>query len=217
MTIPIGVTLHNPLNLRPSQPPWEGQTGEQNVGSAGVFCTFKDNTFGFRAAVRNLIAYADRAGINTVRGVIERWAPSSENDTKAYVVAVCNRTGFEADKPINLHGYEDCYNLLHAMTVQEQGSFDAYFKQWELDEGLRRAGIADVPPTPLHKRVTAIGGAVAAASTVAPQIQSTVAQYAPDLANSPSTTLRTLWHVAAFVGGALAIYGSIQLSRKQGV
>lgn len=216
MATPIGVTNNNPLNLRPTQPPFEGTLRTVHT-SAGDFTVFQSAAFGFRAACRNLISYYDRLGIKTVRGVIERWAPSAENDTAAYVAAVCNRTGFQADQPLELKSYEVAYNLLHAMTIQEQGSFDAYFKQWQLDEGLRRAGIADVPPTPLHKRITAIGGTVAAAATAAPQIQSAVAQYAPDVASSPSVTLKALWHVAAFIGGALAIYGSIQLARKQGV
>jgi len=219
MGTPAGVAFHNPLNMRPIQPPFEGTVGSGTVGAAGEFTKFQSNVFGFRAAARNLIAYFDRLGVKTIRGIITRWAPPSDNNnTEAYITTVCNKTGYRDTEELALKSYEVAYNILHAMTEVEQGApFATYFKQWELDDGLRRAGVADVPATPLRKRVTAIGGAVATVSTAAPQIQAAVAQYAPDFAQSPSMTMRTLWHVAAFVGGALAVYGSIQLARKQGV
>lgn len=217
---PLGVKNHNPLNLRPVQPPFEGTVGVV-AGPGGDFTVFKDNVFGFRAACRNLIAYYDRENIRTVAQVIARWAPSSENDTRAYITAVCNRTGYRSDQVLELKTYEVAYNLLHAMTVQEQGSFDAYFKGWELTEGLRRAGIADVPATPLHKRITAIGGAVAAGSGVAAAVAPTI-QSAVSSMQSVATPEHIAWFgwplaILTILGGALSIYGSFALARKQGV
>lgn len=168
--LPIGVRAHNPLNLRPGSP-WEGLTGVVSSPTAGDFCEFQSNVFGFRAAARNLITYYDRYGLNTVKAIISRWAPSNENDTEKYIAAVCAHTNWKPDEVIDPKSYDGAWRLIHAMTIQEQGSFDKYFKKWELDDGLRRAGISDVPATPLKKNMAAITGAATSAVAMSTAVQ----------------------------------------------
>lgn len=170
--LPRGVRQHNPLNVRPGDP-WEGLADPPEDGG---FCVFINNVFGFRAAARILIRYYDVYKLVTVKDIVTRWAPPADNNnTQAYIAAVCNRTGWLADEVIAPKSYEDCWKLLRAMTIQEQGSFDQFFKKWELDDGLRRAGIVDVPVTPLKKNVAAVGASITAATTV---IQPTYEAYA---------------------------------------
>src|SRR4051812_9786710 len=83
---PRGVRQNNPLNIRPGSP-WQGLDEPSEIGG---FCNFKAPVWGFRAAFKNLMTYVDSYGISTIQGVIERWAPPTDNnDTAAYIAAVC--------------------------------------------------------------------------------------------------------------------------------
>jgi hypothetical protein len=204
---PIGVTLCNPLNMRPTQPPFEGTSGEQNG-----FTVFQSNVFGFRAAAKNIFRYVDLLGIKTVKGVISRWAPPEDsNDTEAYITAVCGRMGVDATTVLDFKSYENLYGLLHAMTVQEQSSFDLYFKPWELTEGLKRAGVADVPPTPLAKNMKVIGSGISTAVAVTGGIGAVVKDHAPDLTAALTSVSGTWPHLAALGGTVIAIASGLAL------
>jgi hypothetical protein len=41
-----------------------------------------------------LIAYQDKHGLRTIRQIVSRWAPPTENNTNAYVRAVAADTGW---------------------------------------------------------------------------------------------------------------------------
>lgn len=93
--LPLGVRLNNPLNIRyNSNIKWWGLKGE----SKG-FCVFDTMVNGFRAAFKNLYSYYLRDWI-TISKIIEHWAPSSENDTNAYIAFVCEKTGLTAHENI---------------------------------------------------------------------------------------------------------------------
>jgi len=166
--LPIGVRQNNPGNIRPGDP-WQGLDDRQ---AANGFCWFKAPEWGFRAMARNLIAYYDGARgatpCRTVRSIVSRWAPPEDNNpTEAYIKAVCHTTGFGPDEPLNLHGYDDAWKLCRAMTIQEQGGFEAFFTKDQLDEGLRLAGCEGCPPAKPKRSIgvmvtTAAGAAVTA-------------------------------------------------------
>lgn len=80
-----GIRNCNPGNIRKSQTLW---LGEADVQSDPDFIIFKDPVYGIRAIVKLMISYQAK-GINTIFLCISRWAPSNENDTQAYVSAVC--------------------------------------------------------------------------------------------------------------------------------
>jgi len=76
----LGMRNNNPLNIRyNSGNHWQGLTGE-NKG----FCTFKSRVYGYRAAFVNLQTY-NVAGKDTIREIINKWAPATENNTAAYI------------------------------------------------------------------------------------------------------------------------------------
>ena len=75
-----GYRNNNPGNLRYiAKNPWQGQIGNDN--GYGIYDTPQNGT---RALGHQLRAYGDR-GLNTVKLIISTWAPSSDNDTIAYI------------------------------------------------------------------------------------------------------------------------------------
>jgi|GEM_PF-633233 len=215
---PLGVRLNNPLNLRPLPAGrlWDGQVGNYDTGTIGAFCNFKAAVNGFRAAMKNLQAYVTQ-GKTTPRAITNTWAPPADNNpTSAYITSVCLNAGFTPDQTLNLALYDDAYALLYAMTVQEQGSFDKYFKPWQLNEGLRLAGVGNVPVSGVHKIIAQTGGAVAAAATAAPEIQSAIANVAPNVMAIPSPTLHAVYQGITVAAAVIGLYGLVVFAKRNG-
>lgn len=115
---PRGIRNNNPGNLRAvAGIAWRGQIGADDKG----FCIFDTAHNGLRANAKQLIAYQDKHGIRTVRGAINRWAPPSENDTGAYVNAVCAAVGVGPDDQIDMHRVTTLVPLLMAIVQHENG------------------------------------------------------------------------------------------------
>jgi hypothetical protein len=70
---------------------WVGQDATQTDLD---FVQFVTPEYGIRAGVRILRTYK-RDGLNTIQGAINRWAPRSENNTDAYITAVCKGCNIE--------------------------------------------------------------------------------------------------------------------------
>lgn len=125
--------------------PPEEMTKEQADESR--FAVFQSPKWGFRAMAVTLIAYQDKYKINTIRKVISRWAPPTENDTPAYIAHVFRLTGFGIDDALDLHTYESLAPLTKAIATHESGKW--VFNDRDLDAGLRMAGVE--PPSPSLK------------------------------------------------------------------
>ena len=91
-----GIRNKNPGNLRKGEA-WQGLAVEQ---SDPDFCVFTAMVFGCRALIKTLRTYVEKRGCRTVRQIIERWAPASENDTGSYVVHVASAIGRGADEAL---------------------------------------------------------------------------------------------------------------------
>ncbi|VVS92185.1 structural protein [Desulfoluna spongiiphila] len=91
-----GIRNNNPGNIRHGDD-WDGLA---KVQPDPAFCLFKTPEYGIRAMARVLTNYQRRHGIKTVRGIITRWAPPSENDTAAYVDHVAQVVGVDPDEPL---------------------------------------------------------------------------------------------------------------------
>lgn len=160
---PRGYRLHNPLNIERTTTIWQGQSGTQTDTR---FVSFDSPEHGIRAAARILQTYQERHGINTMRGVVERWAPPTENDTSAYIQAVAIWADLDPDEPISLADYDTVRRLLRAMTRMElgkppEGTPDAWYSEDVWEKGLRMAGL--IPPSkPLIKSRTIAGTGTAA-------------------------------------------------------
>lgn len=97
---PRGIRNNNFGNLMalPNGHQWAGQVGTDPSGYA-VFATPQD---GINAATTNLQSYANKHGINTVAGVISRWAPAGSNNTPNYIHYVAGSMGVDPNQPLNM-------------------------------------------------------------------------------------------------------------------
>lgn len=117
---------NNPLNIRTSAHyNWDGQEG-----ATRGFCNFAGVEKCRRAGAYLLMRSYRRAGVKTVAQVINRWAPTCENNTNAYISFVCKRTGFKPDTELVF--ITDFAAVLAAMEIFEQGVInstrDGYFR-----------------------------------------------------------------------------------------
>ena len=121
-----GIRNNNPLNIRHSADRWQGAREKQTDKS---FVQFKTMAYGYRAAWRTLQTYYDRFCQQnkpfTVRNIIERWAPPTENDTEAYIQSVLKLSSIGGKEnllpPANTMGYGKLSRLIAAMAVVENG------------------------------------------------------------------------------------------------
>ncbi len=113
-----GIRNNNPGNLEFSNSnPWQGQ-----AGSDGRFAKFETPEHGIRALGRNLLSY-QRQGIDTVSDIINRWAPPEDNnDTGAYIQAVCAQLGVGPDQQINASDPQTLNALCAAIIKHENGN-----------------------------------------------------------------------------------------------
>jgi hypothetical protein len=107
---PLGVRNNNPGNLRS----W-GNT-PQDKGGYAVFPSAED---GLNAAIKNLQAQQKVHGLNTIQGIISKWAPPSENNTAAYISDMVKKTGFSADQKLNLNDPKTVAPLLSGIVKHE--------------------------------------------------------------------------------------------------
>lgn len=83
---PRGIRNNNPGNLRRTADRWRGLHPEQTDPE---FFRFTAPEWGYRALMRTLQNYRRRHGCSTLADFIYRWAPVRENNTAAYLHAVC--------------------------------------------------------------------------------------------------------------------------------
>ena len=112
--LPRGLRLNNPGNIRPGA----GFFGE--VGDDGGYAKFASDAAGLRAIQRLLMTYGNQYGINTLRGLANRYAPPSDNNpTENYIEFLSQKTGIDPDEPINLA--ERGAEIIPAIIGFEQG------------------------------------------------------------------------------------------------
>ena len=175
-----GIRNNNPGNLEFSASnPWVGQTGDD-----GRFAKFETPEHGIRALGRNLLSY-QRQGIDTVSDIINRWAPASDNnDTDAYIRAVCAQVGVTADQPIDASNPNTLKALCAAIIHHENGSQP--YSNDQLSTGVSAAlGLSQLPAS--NKRYTGN----AAFDAASPEAQATFLRQANQLRNQQQSEYRT--------------------------
>lgn len=81
-----GIRNKNPFNIKLSQNSWLGKVSNAK-NTDRVFEQFKEIDYGLRAGMQLLRGYIAR-GYDTPDKIIKRFAPSSENNTTAYLLFV---------------------------------------------------------------------------------------------------------------------------------
>jgi hypothetical protein len=109
---------NNPGNIRPGG----GFLGES--GSERGFATFSDPMYGMRALARLPVTYANEYGINTVEGLVSRYAPRSENKESFdnYVNFLSRQLGVRPDQEVDFTDPQVRQAMLPAIMDFEQGA-----------------------------------------------------------------------------------------------
>lgn len=125
-----GVRNCNPGNIRRSSDQWAGAyTSREQCEAAGrvwddEFVVFYSMADGERALGHVLRTYGNAYGLNTVRLIVTRYAPPSENDTESYVQFVASQLGVAPDTIIDVQ--ESLPTLAGAIMVKETGFTDSF-------------------------------------------------------------------------------------------
>jgi len=173
-----GIRNHNPGNIeRQKGVRWQGAAVKQTDKR---FVVFTEPKWGIRAIARVLITYQDKrqakdkSKIDTVREIIERWAPPAENKTAVYASHVSRLTNIGLDETLDVYEPETMRALVRAIIRHENGE-DPY-TDGQVEAGLVLAGIEPrrksfgATRTVKGGTVAAFTGGVTAAAGVAAEV-----------------------------------------------
>ncbi|HHW1685852.1 TPA: structural protein [Pseudomonas aeruginosa] len=140
---PRGIRNFNPGNIRHAKGTrWQGMSANQNDSA---FVQFTGPQWGIRAIARTLVTYQDKHALRTIRQIISRWAPPSENNTESYIRQVAARVGVAPDARIDVYDYRTMRTLVEAIVRHENGPGPlpegSWYGEGLINEGLHLAGI----------------------------------------------------------------------------
>ncbi|EBU1219308.1 structural protein [Salmonella enterica] len=134
MNTPRGIRNNNPGNIRWGDD-WKGLVPKSQRTDKD-FCQFIMPEYGIRAMIVILRNYQRKHGLNTITGIISRWAPTNENNTQAYIDSVAKSTGVTPDQFIHTDDSRFMMKLLQAIIRHENGvqpyGFDVFVRAVEL-------------------------------------------------------------------------------------
>ena len=129
-----GLRNCNPGNIRRSATRYRG---ERQPSRDSEFKEFESVAYGYRAMFVLLDTYSRRYGLCTIRQMLNRYAPPSENFTEGYIRFVSEKTGIAPDEIVNSRAARDMVPIVAAMSQIENGTSavmaDVY-RGWELFE-----------------------------------------------------------------------------------
>ena len=115
--IPRGIRNNNPLNIRVGNV-W---LGEVKNPTDPHFEQFNSMEYGLRAGFVLLRRYIRHYKRQTIEDIISSWAPSNENNTKAYIDTVVKVSGIPSNKILHYSDKETMCKLVDAMCFVENG------------------------------------------------------------------------------------------------
>lgn len=115
--LPRGLRNNNPGNIRRNSDVFQG---EVNPSRDKDFKQFKSMPYGYRAVFKILSNYYRNYKLDTIRKMIERWAPENENNTAAYVSLVSSYAGISPDDQISFDR-EQMIRIVAGMSKVENG------------------------------------------------------------------------------------------------
>lgn len=113
-----GLRNCNPGNIRCSKVRYKGEVQPSRDAEFKEFCSMG---YGYRAMFVLLDSYRSRYGLCTIRQMLGRYAPPSENFTEGYVRFVSSRTGIAPDEIVNTRAARDMVPIVAAMSQIENG------------------------------------------------------------------------------------------------
>lgn len=132
-----GVRNRNPGNIdyNPANQ-WLGQL-KPDPAIEKRFARFDTPENGIRALGKLLLTYQRKHGLKTVKAIISRWAPSTENDTTAYVRSVEVNTGTRPGAEVDLSQPAIMMGFVKAIIHHENAGYA--YPDTVVAEGVRRA------------------------------------------------------------------------------
>lgn len=115
--LPRGIRNNNPLNIRIGNK-WVGEVESPTDSDFEQFTTMM---YGLRAGFKLLRRYIERYHLCTVKEILSRWAPTSDNNTRSYISFVCERSKIGALETLSFNDEKKMVALVEAMCVYENG------------------------------------------------------------------------------------------------
>ena len=113
-----GIRNNNPGNIEVGGDKWYGA-----VSDDGRFLIFKGALHGIRAVAKLIRTYEAKYNLNTIEGIITRWAPPKENDTESYIKSVAQKTGIKRDAKLNINNDTTMMKLVNAIIAHENANY----------------------------------------------------------------------------------------------
>lgn len=127
--IPFGLLNNNPGNVE-----FRNQEGaklyQPNPNKKGRFAIFPTQEEGLYQIGRQLQLY-DSRGDNTIRKMINKYAPSTENNTAGYIDGIVKQSGYDADKQVDMTDVKLVSALIRGIVRAEVGTAPYTDKQYE--------------------------------------------------------------------------------------
>lgn len=132
-----GIRNNNPGNLRfVASNNWVGKIPfVDNTDSDKAFEQFTEIKYGIRAMLRVVINNIDK-GNDTITKIISRYAPPSENDTKAYISVVSKACGLQPDEKIKNVDAVFLITIARAIIKNEVGKDAPYVLDSDIQDAI---------------------------------------------------------------------------------
>lgn len=123
-----GIRNNNPGNIRHDSSKWRGEI----QGTDKAFKTFSLMEWGVRAMFHLLNNYKKLHQCDTLRKLINRWAPPTENQTDRYVAFVAHDAKISPDQMIDTTNPDVMIAVVRSMIKMENG---VYIDEQDLKKG----------------------------------------------------------------------------------
>ena len=112
--------LHNPGNIMRTKQSWKGSVNDLPTERRVHYST---QEYGYRAMAKTLLTYYYKDHCRNLTTIITRYAPPTENPTKAYIEYVAQEAGFTTWSHLNVYKERVLFALVKAMARFEQGYY----------------------------------------------------------------------------------------------
>lgn len=233
--LPRGIRLNNPGNVDRGTDRWLGMDEDQSVDSR--FINFTKPEFGIRCVMRLLITYHEKHGLHTIRGIINRWAPSKgkhpttgveySQNTAGYIGHVSRLTGYDPDEMLDLFDMHTNLSVTKAIIRHEQSDprTFGYPEHWYVDDVYSKAAALagfNVEQKPLGSSRTIRGSVVAATGAAAGAIYETLGETVGAASTTvsgmsflPPDLAKWVFLAIVFMGAGAAVYARVDDSKKR--
>lgn len=175
--VPRGIRLNNGGNIERGPKLWVGELRDPTNPKRydERFCAFERPEDGIRAIAALIMVYIDkkRAGdgspIDSCDDIVARWAPSTENNTRAYADQLAKALHVRANENVNFYDWDNIKALVCGLVQHENGVMpydDDAIESGILRAGFKRPAEVVVAERQQDKTVATVGTAAAAATTV---------------------------------------------------